>query len=196
MRTKLPQVQPWLCFGIWPEAECIPADRHSHKTCPVRGLLCHPPALNRAQESSLPSVFAAIPHQQLCFQTRQNNLGISFAVAHTHTALLVCWKQLRLHWWWICPCARLAHVKAGESRVQSLLHCHQWSFTWLALSIIFLCGEAEPQRLVFLSAAFEYSRAGPRRGSGQLSTCKDRKWILVGFCWWRLSFVVWLPFNT
>lgn len=29
-----------VCYGIWPEAEHIPADRHSHKTCSVRGLLC------------------------------------------------------------------------------------------------------------------------------------------------------------
>ncbi len=36
-----------------------------------------------------------------------------------------------------------------------------------------------PQSLVCLSAAFQCSRAGPSRESGQPSTCTDRKWILV-----------------
>lgn len=94
----------WMCVGIWPEAECIPADRHYHKTCPVRGLLCHLPALKQAQESSLPSVFAAIPHQRSPLQTRQNNLPFPFSMAHTHTALLVCLKQPRPHWLGIFPC--------------------------------------------------------------------------------------------
>lgn len=87
----------WMCAGIWPEAECIPADRHSHKTCSVRGLLCRLPALNRAQESSLPSVFAAIPHQCSALQTRQNNLPFSFSVPHAHTAHPVCLKRPRSH---------------------------------------------------------------------------------------------------
>lgn len=102
---KLPQVHPWMCCGIWPVAECIPADRHSHKTCSVRGPLCRLPALSRAQESSLASVFAAIPHQRSPLQTRQNNLPFSFSVAHTHThtdstdrAILVWLKQPSPHW--------------------------------------------------------------------------------------------------
>lgn len=53
----------WECWGIWPVAVCIPTNRHSHKTCSVRGPLCCLPALNYAQESSLASVFAAILHQ-------------------------------------------------------------------------------------------------------------------------------------
>lgn len=84
MRTKLPQVQPE--SALVSETECIPSDRHSHKTCSVRGLLCHLPALNhRTQESSLPSVFAAISHQRSPPQTHQNSLPFPFSVVHTHT---------------------------------------------------------------------------------------------------------------
>ena len=95
MRTKIATSTTRMSCGIWPEAEYIPANRHSHKTCSVRGLLCCLPALNRAQERSLPSVFAAIPHQRSPLQTRQNNLPFSFSVAHIHTVLLVCLKAAK-----------------------------------------------------------------------------------------------------
>lgn len=96
MRIILPQEQPGcvLEFGLKQKKECIPAaDRHSHKTCSVRGLLCLP-APERAQESGLPSVFAAIPHQRSNRLTRQNNLpcSLSGTPTHTHTAPLVCFK--------------------------------------------------------------------------------------------------------
>lgn len=74
-------------------------------------------------------------------------------------------------------------ASAGESRVQSVLHWYSQppmdTFTWQPPCIIPLCGEAEPQRLVCLSAAFPHSGAGPGRRRGQPSACKDRKWILV-----------------
>lgn len=95
MRAKLPQVQPGSAVESSLEQGAF-LQTDTHKTCSVRGLLCRLPALNQAQESSLPSVFAAILHQRSPLQTRQNNLSFSFSVAltltHIHTALLVCLK--------------------------------------------------------------------------------------------------------
>lgn len=123
MRNKLPQIQ----------SECalesgLKQSGFLQIDTPIKHALSEvccatPPPLNQAQESSLLSVFAVIPHQHSCLQTCHTTSTFSFSVAHI--ALLLCSKQLRIHWWWNYPGARLAHVKAGESKVQSLLHCHQ-----------------------------------------------------------------------
>lgn len=60
------------------------------------------------------------------------------------------------------------------------------TLSWMASALKFLCADAVSQRLVFLQAAFDNDRAGPRKGSGRPSTCRDRKWSLVGSCWWQL----------
>ena len=170
MRTKLPQVHPECAGGMWPVAECIPADRHSHKTCSVRGPLCCLPTLNHAQESSLASVFAVFPHQRSPLQTRQKTTSPFPSPKHTHTAILICSTQTRLRLPGIFPCARLAQVKAGDLRVLrsfwiGILSLTWTAFTWQSSSVIYLCGEVEPQRLVGLSASFFNSRAGPRASS-------------------------------
>lgn len=85
MRAKLPQVQPGSAVESGLKRGAF-LQTDTHKTCSVRGLLCRLPALNQAQESSLPSVFAAILHQRSPLQTRQNNpLLFLFCGAHTHT---------------------------------------------------------------------------------------------------------------
>lgn len=138
------------------------------------------PALSQAQESSLPSVFAAIPHQRSPLQTRQTTSPFPsplHTLTHTHTAFLVCLKQPRPHLLGIFPCARLAQVKARQSTVLPLPPL-VFSVTdeYLYLTVLFdniplWCGEAEPQRLVCLTATFQYSRVWAQ----QPSTCKDRK---------------------
>lgn len=139
--------EPVYAWQSVPEAGHIPTDRHSHETCPVRGLLCCLPSSNQAQESSLPSVFAAIPHHRSPSHMNQNNLLSSLCVAPV--AFLICLKQTGCEFLPV-----LAQVKAGQLR--PLL---QWfsepllnTFTWRSLSVMALCGETEPQRLVCLSS--------------------------------------------
>lgn len=112
--------------------------------------------------------------------------AFSFSVAHI--ALLFCSKQLGIHWWW-----NLSRCYTSLCVGRGVIHCCIATNEYLYLTALntftalkFLCADAGSQRLVFLQAAFDSDRAGPRKGSGRPSTYRDRKWSLVGACWWQL----------
>lgn len=102
-----------MCCGIWPKAECIPADRHSHKTCSVRGLLCRLPCSESepstgevaCRPSSLPFRISAHPFRH----AKTASPFPSQWHTHTRTPCLSCLVKAT----WIFPCARLAQVKAA-----------------------------------------------------------------------------------
>lgn len=84
----------------------------------------------------------------------------------------------------ISLCYASSRESVRKSRALPQLYCYSqpllYTFTWRSSSVTSVFGEAEPQRLVCLSAAFQCSRAGPSR---QSSTCKDRKCFLVCSCY-------------